>query len=151
MGIGAGVSISTPVVSVSGSLDQFPSAGIGEIIKGAAPVRRNYEFEDFFGEAFIFSLGAGKQLSGQLSGIIWLNEPIERCLLELSCSRTELREIGKNALLSALGAANPVGAVAQKAYSLLKKSKALGSFAGINLESQLIGAGVDIFSYRLAA
>jgi hypothetical protein len=149
-GIGAGLSISTPIISASGSLDQFPASGLGEIIKGAAPTKKNYSFEDFFGEAFVFSLGAGKQISGQLSGVIWLNEPVERCIAELSCSRSELRQIAKNALLTALGATTPVGAVAQKTYSLLKRSKALGSFAGINLESQLIGAGVDIFSYRLS-
>lgn len=149
-GVGAGLSISTPVITASGSLDQFPSSGIGEIIRGAASTKKSHSFEDFFGEAFVFSLGAGKQISGQLSGIIWLIEPVERCLVHLNCSRSELSEIAKNAFLKAFGAAHPVGAIAEKTYSLLRRSKALGSFSGINLESQLIGAGADIFTYRLS-
>lgn len=80
-GIGAGLSISTPVISAFDSLDQFPATGLGEIIKGSAPIKKNYSFEDFFGEAFVFSLGAGKQISGQLSGVIWRTNPLSGVLL----------------------------------------------------------------------
>ena len=109
-GVGVGLSISTPVVSVSGSLDQFPADGIGKIIEGTSPLEKVYRATDFFGEILVFSLSGGKQISGQLSGILWLKEPVERCISSLNCSPAELKMIARKTLLKMAGVApNPVG------------------------------------------
>jgi hypothetical protein len=83
IGGGFGGSISSPFISASGSLDQFPSNGIGKIIKGPAGLSRPYEKKDFFGDIMIISLSAGKEVSGQFSGVLWLNQPVERCMINL--------------------------------------------------------------------
>lgn len=150
-GVGAGLSISTPIITVSGSLDQFPADGIGRIIKGTAPLNRQYTASDFFGEILVFSLSGGKEITGQLSGLLWLKDSVEVCLARLNCSSGDLVVIAQQALLKAAGVSLPPVGVALKANDLYQRTKAAGCFVATNLESQLIGAGADIFSYRVRA
>ena len=150
-GGGVGLSISTPVVTASGSLDQFPSDGIGSIVEGISVPNSQYKASDFFGEIMVFSLSAGKELTGQLSGVLWLNQPVSACLARMNCSKNELKLIARKMLLNMYGVAVPPAGLISSVNDLFRRTKAAGCFAGMNVESQLIGAGADVFGYRVKA
>lgn len=150
VGGGFGASIAIPGVSISGSLDQFPADGIGSIIKVNPHKKENFVEDDFYGNMMVFSLSAGKEVSGELSGVLWFKKPVEACLIDLKCSRKQLKDIAVNVFKLLIGSRVPGGTalvLAQRLYSL---TKAAGSFAGMNIESQLLGAGVDVFHYRVS-
>jgi hypothetical protein len=151
IGFGVGFSISTPVVTVSGSLAQFPSGGIGKIIEGAVPLGRPYKTSDFFGEIMVFSMSGGKEVSGQLSGVLWLREPIQSCILRLDCSVSDLKAIARSTLLKAVGVVLPAACMIAEVNELYRRTKCVGCFLGMNFETQLIGLGADVFRYRVTA
>lgn len=153
IGIGGslGGSISTPVLTASGSLDQFPADGIGAIVKGPAGAGVQFAKADFFGEILVFSISAGKEVSGELSGVLWLTEPVESCLSRMNCSKEELKEVAKGVLLKSFGVAVPAVTSLGDLAMLYNRTKAAGSFLAMNLETQLLGAGLSVFGYRVKA
>jgi len=150
VGAGLGASISIPFVNASGSLDSFPADGIGSIIRGPfAPTR--FKLSDFEGEIMLFSLSAGKEISGQLSGVLWLKESVNSCLASMNCSKEEILPIAKQAVMRSFGVTLPGVGLAYESRLLYNRTKAAGCFTAMNVETQLIGANANVFSYRVKA
>jgi hypothetical protein len=110
-----------------------------------------YVKDDFFGDIMVVSLSAGKQVSGQLSGVLWLNQPVERCMISLSCSKDDMCKIARHAIYTMVGAAIPGGNLVNQARRLMELTRAAGSFVAMSAETQLIGANVDLFQYRVSS
>jgi hypothetical protein len=99
----------------------------------------------------VFSLSAGKQVSGQLSGVLWLNQPVEHCMMSLSCSKDDICKIARHAMYTMSGVAIPGGNVISQARRLMELTRAAGSFVSMNVETQLIGTSADVFNYMVSA
>lgn len=156
-GIGAGVSIgagiSLPFANASWSGDDFPASRIGSIYAGYdRPETGQYQRNDFFGGLIVQSLGAGKQISGNICCAIWMSDPVEICALRLSCTKAELMQIANNVGAMVLrGGVVPFGVGRYQVERFLKSTKAVGFFTGISLETQLLGVSANAYYYRVSA
>jgi len=144
-----GVSLASPGASVSGSLDAFPADGIGQIVKGTSPLNRPYKASDFSGDILVFGVNGGIQISGQLSGVLWLTEPAVNCVKRLNCSSTRLITIARQTLMLTIGMSVPSVTIPMIAHDLYKSTKAAGCFAATNITTQLAGIGVNVYKYTV--
>jgi len=139
-GVGVGLSISIPFLNASGSLDDFPSTGLGAIHKGWAAPDGAMTIDHFKGFATVVSMSGGDiGKSTQLSSVFFTKQPIEQCLD--GCSMTEIAFILVDQGLSATPST--------KGLALMMKTKAFGFFIGINVATHLAGIGADVYEYYL--
>jgi len=150
MGAGLGVSLSIPFVNASGSLDSFPADGIGSIVQGPVALPK-YKISNFEGDIMVFSLNAGKEISFQLSGVLWLKQSAQSCLAGMNCSKEEMLSIAKLTVMRSFGVMVPGVGLANESRMLYNRTKAIGCFSAMNVATQLAGAGGDIFYYRVKA
>lgn len=152
-GISVGIGISLPFANASWSGDDFPASRIGCIYAGYdRPEAGQYQRNDFFGGLIIQSLGAGKQISGNICCAIWMSDPVEVCALRLSCSKAELMQIANNVGAMVLrGGVVPFGVGRYQIERFLRNTKAVGFFTGVSLETQLLGMSATAYYYRVSA
>ena len=142
-GISAGVSISIPFVNASGSLDDFPSTGLGPIFRGIVAPDRAFTKQDFTGFMTVLGVGGGAMAkSTQLSAALWTKRPLVECLAESNCTAADLSAaIVQNAL-----SVTPT----TSSLALLARTKALGFFMGINAATHIAGGGADMYEYYMS-
>ncbi|MCH8498845.1 MAG: hypothetical protein LAT63_10230 [Marinobacter sp.] len=152
-GLAVGASISLPFVNVTYSAEAFPSTGLGKIYAGPdRPQSGTYRAGDFSGGLLVHTAAAGKQISASVSCATWLSDPVEVCMARLQCSRQDLVQIARNASRMILsGGVTPAGASRYQLERFINGVKAIGFFAGSNLETQLLGMSADMFYYRVSA
>lgn len=151
-GVLGGFSVSVPGINASYSHKDFPAEKIGSIYAGLSrPDGGTYGDADFTGGLVVKTLTVGKQISGAVSSAMWFNAPVEICIARNNCTREEFFEIMNNVLESYIrGGFNTVGMSTHVMQRFAKSVKAVGFFAGMSLETQLIGASVDAFVYNVS-
>ena len=142
-GVSAGVSISIPFVNASGSLDEFPSTGLGPIFRGIAAPERAFTKQDFTGFMTVLGVGGGAMAkSTQISAALWTKRPLVECLAEANCTKVDIAAAAVQNALSITPATN--------SFALLARTKALGFFMGINVATHVAGGGADMYEYYVS-
>ena len=155
-GIGAGISladtpltdwvnvtISTSEMPSDGSTSEMPSDGIGRIYrKESSPQSKPYTPKEFTGVLTILSGGGSVAAAeGSLCMAIWQKYPLAQCVLDGWKSCDVIKSITSTSLL--LNPTTMPAAVAQATH-------AIGFFYGVAGTTDLLGAGVNAFTYNMS-
>jgi hypothetical protein len=146
LGVGASVGISgmeTPLtdwVNTSISTKDMPSDGLGAIYKRTTH-KQAYKPEDFTGFMTVISGGASiAATSGEVSMAIWQRYPIEQCMIDGLQKCNIIQTITSTSLMLNLSTLP---------LATIEAIHAIGFFSGVSATTDLLGAGLNTFSYRM--
>lgn len=150
-GLGGGLGVSTPnlgPLSASGSLDEFPADGIGKILKGPSASKSALHSNDFVGSVAVLTASAGSHASVSAGAVLWLKDLVSNCLVMRSnCSKKEILQAFLSVALLPVRT-SPVTPVA--AADLAARTKAIGHFAGLGLDSSILQANLSLEFYQMS-
>ena len=142
--IGADLAVSVPnlgPLGLSGSLDEFPSDGIGNIYTGPASQNRELKSGDLSGTLAVLTFGAGSHVAGATGAVLWLSHTFTECMdFKNYCSKYDLIRGFIGAAFAPVKVIVPVAGL----VDITSRTKAIGLFAGIEMNSSLLHAGIRL-------
>jgi hypothetical protein len=130
----------TDLVNASISTKDMPSDGLGVIYRKEEP-KRAYRANDFTGLLTVVSGGGTvSAITGEISIAIWQRYPLEQCIVK-GLKNCEIIKSISNTTLMLNPSTMPI-AISQAIH-------AIGFFTGVSTSVDMLGVGVNAFTYNM--